>query len=391
MKRIVCIITFIAGCVTLCAQNSLQNVLQQIEANNIALKALRQENEAQKMENRSGIALPDPEVEFGYNWGSAEAGDKIEVGVTQSFDIAIIAGMKSKTAKEQNKLADLRYQTERRQILLQAKNLCLDLVYYNALLESLSLRRKHAVSLMEVQQKRLENGECSQREYNDVVLRMASLEGAFTEMENGRMMTLTRLKAMNGGNEPEFTATAYDPIEMPEDFEMWFERSSSKNPELFYAEQSVIVQKKQLSLSKAQWAPSFSLGYAGEFEDEGNHHGIAVGISVPLWGNLHQVKQAKASFQAAQYRQEDIQQQFKSELQILYQQTVGLKRISEIYRSAIKNSDNLNLLRTSLDAGEISILDFLLETEIYYGALQQSLSAEKDYQQSYAELSSFEL
>lgn len=391
MKRIVYIVAFIAIVLPLRAQNSLSDVLQQIEANNITLKALRQENEARKMENRSGIALPDPEVEFGYNWGCTGAGDKIEVGVTQSFDIATIAGMKSKTAKEQNKLADFQYQAERRQILLQAKNLCLDLVYYNAMLESLSLRRKHAESLIEAQRKRLENGECSQREYNDVVLRMAALEGSFTEVENGRQLTLTRLKAMNGGNETEFTATAYERIEMPEDFELWFERSSAKNPELFYAEQSVVVQKKQLSLSRSQWAPSFSLGYAGEFEDEGNHHGIAVGLSVPLWANLHQVKQAKASVQAAQYRQEDLQQQFKSELQILYQQTIGLKRVSEIYRSAIEKSNNLSLLRTSLDAGEISVLDFLFETEIYYEALQQALTAEKDYQQAYAELSSFEL
>lgn len=376
----------------LCAQNNIDDVLRLIEINNAALQALRHENEAQKLENRSGIALDDPEVEFGYQWGSpASVSDKMELSVTQSFDLSAVAGLKSKVAKEQNKLADWQYQAERRQILLEAKNLCLELVYYNAIDKILAEYRDQARQLVEHQRKSLESGYSNRLEYNNAVLRLAAVEGEYAQMETGKRTVLAKLTAMNGGETPEFNATAYEALDMPANFDDWFEKASAENPELQYAEQSVIVQKRRLALSKSQWAPVLSLGYAGEFEGDERHNGIAVGISLPLWANLHQVKQSKAAMQAAQYRQEDTRLQFRSSMEILYRQTLGLKRVAEIYRASLNESDNRALLQKALDEGSISVLEYLTEMDLYYEAVQRTLEAEKDFRQSYAELSAFEL
>ena len=374
------------------AQNSIDDVLRLIEINNAALEALRHETEAQKLENRSGIALDDPEVEFGYHWGApAEVSDKIEVNVTQSFDLSAVAGLKSKVAKAQNRLADWQYQAERRQILLEAKNLCLELVYYNAMHEILAAYREQARQLVEHQRKSLESGYSNRLEYNNAVLRLASVEGEYAQMETGKNTVIARLTAMNGGEPPAFNATAYEALDMPGSFDDWFEKAAAENPELQYAEQSVIVQKRQLALSRSQWAPAISLGYAGEFEGDDRHNGIAVGISLPLWANMHQVRQAKAAMQAAQYRQEDTRLQFRSSMEILYRQTLGLQRVAEIYRASLNESDNRALLQKALDEGDISVLEYLTEMDLYYEAVQRTLEAKKDFRQSYAELSAFEL
>ncbi|MDE5574078.1 MAG: TolC family protein, partial [Bacteroidales bacterium] len=189
----------------------------------------------------------------------------------------------------------------------------------------------------------------------------------------------------------QFNASTYEAVDMPANFDDWFEQASAENPELQYAEQSVLVQKRQLALSRSQWAPAISLGYAGEFEGDDRHNGIAVGISLPLWANMHQVKQSKAAMQAAQYRQEDTRLQFRSSMEILYRQTLGLKRMAEIYRSSLNESDNRALLQKALDEGGISVLEYLTEMDLYYEAVQRTLEAEKDFRQSYAELSAFEL
>jgi hypothetical protein len=44
-----------------------------------------------------------------------------------------------------------------------------------------------------------------------------------------------------------------------------------------------------------------------------------------------------------------------------------------------------------LDAGEISLLNYLLEVEYYYDAINKALEAERNYQLTVAELSSVEL
>ena len=56
---------------TLLAQSSMDQILHTIEQNNTTLKALRETADAEKLENKSGITLPDPELGFNYQIGRA--------------------------------------------------------------------------------------------------------------------------------------------------------------------------------------------------------------------------------------------------------------------------------------------------------------------------------
>jgi hypothetical protein len=49
------------------------------------------------------------------------------------------------------------------------------------------------------------------------------------------------------------------------------------------------------------------------------------------------------------------------------------------------------LLKKALDAGEISLLTYLMEVEYYYDAINKVLEAERDYELAAAELSAVEL
>ena len=58
---------------------------------------------------------------------------------------------------------------------------------------------------------------------------------------------------------------------------------------------------------------------------------------------------------------------------------MGFREIAAESRACLVESDNRPLLRKALDSGEMSLLDFLLETGLYYDALESTLSAELDY------------
>ena len=69
------------------AQSSFDNVLKEIEMNNTTLKAYREKANADKIGNKTGINMANPEVEFGYLWGSPSGeGNRVDLNVTQSFD-----------------------------------------------------------------------------------------------------------------------------------------------------------------------------------------------------------------------------------------------------------------------------------------------------------------
>ena len=108
--------------ISLNAQNSVTTALKAIEENNKTLKALKETAEAQKLENKTGIYLSNPEVGFNYLWGNpVDMGNRNDFNISQTFDIPTITGMKSKMANERNGLVEWQYKAERMRILLEAK------------------------------------------------------------------------------------------------------------------------------------------------------------------------------------------------------------------------------------------------------------------------------
>jgi hypothetical protein len=68
-----------------------------------------------------------------------------------------------------------------------------------------------------------------------------------------------------------------------------------------------------------------------------------------------------------------------------------LKAAADVYRKSLETANSSDLLKKALDAGEISLLDYILEIGLYYDTVNQALEAERDYQMAYAELSAAEL
>lgn len=394
MKKTFLIITAAFSTLNLRAQtNDIASVLQAIEQNNTTLQALHRTAEAQQLENRTSLTLADPEIGYSYVWGSPiSVNNKQNVSVSQTFDMATLSGLKNKVAGEKDKLIECQYRTDRMNILLEAKLYCLDLIYYNAMLAELHTRLEHAKATAEGQKERLENGDGNRLECNNVMLKLSTLKSEITLMKTERETVLSQLSRLNGGKPVDFTLSDYEDISMPTDFQEWFSMAETKNPALAYVRQDIEVSKKELSLSKTMNLPTVSLGYEGEFENGGDRHqGIAVGMSVPLWSNKNRVRQAKAAVRAAEARQTDTREQWYGNLKILYRHTNGLKTAAEAYRSALSESDNTQLLKTALDEGEISVLDYLVGISIYYDAVDKALEAERAYQKAYAELSAMEL
>ena len=392
MKAIIISILIISSGISLHAQNDINSALTAIEENNTTLKALRETAESQKLENKTGIFLSNPEVGFGYLWGNPSAiGNRTDFSVTQTFDIPTITGMKSKTADSRNILIEWQYKADRMNILLEAKQYCIELVYYNSLKKEFELRLQHAETIAKGFEERLKAGDANRLEYNKVQLNLSTVKGEISRIDVERDAILEQLKSLNGGKDITFNIAQFAPIQLPLNFNDWYVSAEEKNPVLAYVKQEVEVEKKRVSLSKAMNLPTFSAGYMSEKVVGEQYQGISVGISIPLWENKNRVKQAKAAAIAAESREVDSKQRFYSGLQILYNRTLGLKTTAGNYRKAMESANSAELLKKALDAGEISLLEYMMEISLYYETINQALESERDYQKAFAELSAVEL
>lgn len=392
MKQLIISVFTLLVSLSLHAQQDINAVLASIEENNTTLQASRETMEAQKLANRTGIYLSNPEVEFGYLWGDpATIGKRTDFSVTQSFDLATLTGRKSSVANEQNVLAEWEYKMERMNILLEAKRYCIDLIYYNALLQELDLRLKHAETIAAGYEERLKRGDVSLLEYNKARLNLSSAQGEISRVEVERSSLLEQLKRLNGGEAISVESVEFEPLLLPPRFDDWYLSAEEQSPALAYIRQQVAIEKQQVALSKAMNLPTLTAGYLSEKVVGETYQGFTVGVSIPLWKNKNQVKQARAAVKAAESRVEDGKQQFYSGLQLLYNRTAGLKTTAENYRQSLEMANSSELLKKALDAGEMSLLEYVLEMGLYYDTVNRALEAERDYQLAYAELSAVEL
>lgn len=392
MKKIIFSLLAFAFAIALPAQQSIDAVLNEIEANSTTLSALREQIEAQKIGNKTNIYLPNPEVEFNYLWGSPTAiGNRTDVLATQSFDFPTAYLHRKRISGMENQHLDLQYKSERINLLLQAKQLLINLTYYNALAKEYENRLENARRIAASYDIRYKQGDTNIIEKNKSQVNLTTVENEMNSINIERGALLSQLKALNGGREIRFDDTALLSAPLPVSFDEWFSLVEAKSPALQYLSKQIDIDKEQIKLNRSLGMPKFHAGYISERVVGEDFKGVSVGISIPLWENKNKVRHAKAQLRTAEAVLEDNKIQFYNHLQQLYAKSLGLQENAAKYRQTLSSHNNESLLKKSLDLGEISLLTYLLEAEYYYDTVNKTLESERDFQLALAELSAVEL
>ncbi len=392
MKKIIISILFVSAIFTAQALNEYKAVLQQIEENNTTLSALRQQTEAQKLGNRTGLTPANPEIEFNYLWGNRYAiGDRTDFSVTQTFDFPTVYAHRSKIANLQNENVEVQYKAERITILLSAKQACVELVYYNAILKEYAVRLQNAELIANAYKLKLEKGETNILEHNKAQLNLTTIQAEVAQMEAECTALIAELRQLNGGKELSTYDFQFSTSVLPTNFEEWYATAETKSPVLQYVSAQIEISKQQVKLNRAMALPKLTAGYMSEKIVSEHFQGVTVGMSIPLWENRNRTRQAKAQVQATEAMFEDSKIQFYTRLQTLYQKAFALQKNAQKVRQSLENNNNEPLLKKALDAGEISLPTYLLEIEFYYNAVNKVFEAERDFEIATAELQAVEM
>ena len=77
---------------------------------------------------------------------------------------------------------------------------------------------------------------------------------------------------------------------------------------------------------------------------------------------------------------------FYGQLKSLYTRQKGLRETADMYAEALRETDNIPLLKKALDAGQISMTEYLSGAKLRYDAETQLLEAVREWQKAYAEM-----
>lgn len=365
-------------------------ILSEIEANNTTIKALRSQADASIMEARTGIAPSDPSVEINYLWGNKE-GNRLDLNVMQEFDFPTVYYWRKKVSQGECSLAEFEYAMGRRDILLEAQSICIDLVYHNALDKELERRLNDARTISDAYKKNLDKGDASILDVNKASLNLLSATKAYQENRIEIETLNSELARLNGGKEITVEENTLQLSLLPSDFEVWFDDAAASSPELRSLEAQNALAQSSVKLAVSEWLPKISLGYVSERQDGGILQGIGGGISIPLWENHGKVKAAKAKAAAASVRHEDAVNQYYNTLKNKYQRVLNLQKVSSEYRELLSGINSIDSLKKALESGAVSLVDYVLEISVWYDALVETLEAERDCKTLEAEMNSWKL
>lgn len=386
MKRYILIILVLTAC-TVYAQDDLNAVLQSIEANNTTLKAFGREADARKMSNRTGLAPGDPQVMVSHMWGnSAQRYTRLDYSLLQTIDFPTAYRYRSTIADGHDRQTDLEYRRVRSALFREVSRVYTDLVYRDLLRKELEKRISNAESIANAYQLALEKGAVNVLERNKARVNLLNLNKAYEMNEVERQALWDELTRYNGGIPLSSVHLNYASKPLPVDFEAWHEETKIQNLNLSVIENSIAVSKTQEKLSRAVSLPQITAGFVSEQEMEMRFSGVSVGLSIPLWQYKNTVKQTKLQTTALQHVAHDAALQYYNEQKKLHNKAVKLEGIVRELREILSRSNDMALLRKALDQGELPLITYLTELNLYYDTIDQMLEAEHDYHLTLAEL-----
>ena len=393
MRRILYVAA--AACITVFSHaqdNTAEQVLASIERNNPRLKALYSSGEASKMEIRAENN-GQQDLSFSYSPFFAPGVKGIassEMVLSTGFDFPTQYVARHKSGKMRSDAIDRQYQLARRDILLQARLLCMDIVRLNQEKALLGRRLSNAEELLALMEKRFSEGDASIIEVNKVKMEMMDMKSAAVRNSAALETAMSGLSALNGGIPVDFDAVAYPAMEPVGDPEAFISETLESDMAVKSAEAALDAADGYVRLNRQNWLPKFEIGYRRNTALAEASHGFLIGASIPLFSNRNKTKIAEAERYAAGNMLNDTRMQAESALRSALGEIRQLQSALDVYDVQLMYG-TLDALKKAVEGGMISVMDYYVEADGVYSSLLEYIDVENRYYRLMAEVRKNEL
>ena len=387
MKKILLFCTFVAVPYICCSQG-IDTVMARIERNNLELQALRESNKASMLEIKAENNIQqDLSVSYSPFFSNGVRGvASSEFVASLGFDFPTQYAARKKWGDYRSEEIGRQYLLQRRNILLEAKKLCLEIIRLDAEKEILDTRLENADELLALVEKKFEEGGAGILEMNKVKMERMTIRTLAAQNSASRRSAIQNLEALNGGIPLEIAAGMEYPVlpDLP-DFDAFCNHIAESDLSVLSAGASVEATAQEIKVNRQNWLPKLEVGYRRNTSLNEASDGFIVGISVPLFSGKNKVKIAKARHTAAIAGLENARLQSINEMRSSYFEMTELAQALEEYDLPLM-LNTLEALKKAVTAGQISIMDYYMEADNIFNSLADYIGIENRYQVLMAEL-----
>lgn len=359
---------------------SMDEILRSIEQNSPELKSQQQAIHAAQLEVQTLNNLEDPSVEYSPFFAKGVEGvASSELVVKQGFDFPTLYAARKKQGKLQQEALNRQNDRNRREVLLRAKTLCLDLIRLNQEQELLEQRKKNAEELLSLFNERLEKGDANILEVNKIKMERMNVQTEVAQNAAAHRSALQQLLAMNGNLPLEFACSSYPVLTPVTSYSALYDEVMATDASLLEADATARAADKELSVNRQNWLPKLEVAYRRNTSLGEKSNGFLVGGSIPLFSKRKRTQIARAQAISAQLQRDDVRLKTEANIQSQFNEMQQLHEAMQAYDIPLMHQ-TLDLLKQAVTAGQLSIIDYYVEAEGVYRNLQAYMEIENQYQ-----------
>lgn len=364
----------------------ITSILSEIEKGNLELQTLRLSNRAEDLETRSANTPEPPSVEYSpfFHRGASGVASS-ELVVSQEFDFPTLYSARGRSARLQAEVMEAGYLAARRDILLSAKEICLDIVMLDEQIGLAESRLDIAGQLEQLTQRRLDAGETSAIEMNRVMIEKNDLQTELIQYQADREALAGRLAALNGGKAIDTGELAYAEEPLPSDSDALSALLLDGDASVKSAEATLAAMRQEVKVARQGWIPKLTVGYRRNTDGSEASNGFLVGASFPIYSTGKKVKAAAVRQAAAQLDLENSRVALRSEAEALFGELRLIRQSLDIYDPALMQ-ESLELLRKSVDIGNMTVTDYYTEADRIYQKKNSFITLRNRYQRLLARI-----
>lgn len=368
MKHYTILLTLLLSILSIRAQEqgSIQALLATIEQNNLELKALRHNQNAELLDMKAENTVGGPSVEFSpfYKRGLHTMPES-ELIISEEFDFPTHYRDRSKQISLHEDVLRNTYNSKRNELLLQAEIIALDIIRLSQIRTLLDAQLHECDTLLSVLNSEFHNGNVTSLETNKCRIEQSQIKKSIITTESELGNQLEQLRLLNGGQPLNVNIAQFPNYEVERDFETFLQQALQNNSQLQIAQAELKASEFGSKTARRQWLPSINIGYRMNTSMGEKVSGMLVGASFPLLSVARNKKAANERLASAQLTLQQEQQTTTQQLRSIYNQLTYIDQILSLGDQEVLNS-TLALLNKSLQQQHITITQYISEKSDIY-------------------------
>ncbi len=366
---------------------NIEELLNQIEQNNTALKSYQSFIESQQLENKSTNNLPDPQLSGYYlPFGDNTTDAYTEYQIAQSFEFPTVYAARGKWNDLKSEQLQTAYSKKNQEVLLNAKEFLIELTFLQKQKVIETERRTQNKQVFNQIQELFNKEQVGILDLNKAKIAWIQEQFVVEQIESYIQILMSKLNTLNGDKPLDGLSTETISSTEVESIENLWQEKLVNDPSLkeLNANENASLQKVQLEKNKI--LPNVALGYNYQGVNGNNYSGFYGGVTIPLWSSKNKVKAAEANYEYQQSNTQVITNSLYAEFQQTYNRyELMLEKYNE-YQTTMGNLNSEQLLFKAYMLGEYSFMDYYVELQFYRNASDKMLQMEKELQLIQAQL-----